>query len=160
MKHLFLFSTIIILLNSCARETECCEDIPTETNTSIETETPMITTAEEVAPLREFPNGFELDSMIRSETDEVLFTQTIYFLKSKSSPKFNDAMKKFVDKLVLSERPTQKNRSLSEQTSFDLWITKMEIKSDVVTCLFRSQSFTEGAAHYNQSDETFEFIFR
>lgn len=158
MKHLFLFSTIIILLNSCARETKCCEDIPTETNT--DTDIQMITTAEEVAPLRQFPNGFELDSMLKSETNEVLFTQTIYFPKSKSSQKFNDAMKKFVEKLVLSERPTQKNQSLSEQTTFDLWITKLELKGDVATCLFRSQSFTEGAAHYNQSDETFEFIFR
>lgn len=160
MKYFFLFILIGLFLNSCARETECCEDVPTETATSHETETPMISTAEEVAPLRQFPNGFELDSMLKSETNEVLFTQTIYFPKSKSSQKFNDAMKKFVEKLVLSERPNQKNQSLNEQTTFDLWVTKMELKGDVATCIFRAQSFTEGAAHYNQSDETFELALR
>ncbi len=160
MKYLFLISLICLLLNSCTRETECCEGIPTEIKTDTDTDIPTITTAEEVSPLRQFPNGFELDSMLRSETNKVLFTQTIYFPKSKSSQKFNDAMKNFVDKLVLSERPTQKNQLLNEQTTFDLWITKMELKDDVATCIFRAQSFTEGAAHYNQSDETFELALR
>ena len=144
MKKPFFF--LLLLLVSCTtkeiakpKETPFAEIIRVET------------TALPVAPLRELPDGFYLDSISYEDTS-INYYCNMYFLQSRTDKQFNEEILDFVHNMEKGEKPTEKNRP--DQTLFMLWPTEVEVSKGNVTCTFTDQSFTEGAAHYNHGSTT------
>jgi len=111
------------------------------------------TTALPLEPLKIFPTSFVPDSTFIEDTT-FNFTSIVYFLKSNEDDELNKSMKQFIQHEVDLEKPENKT---SDQSSFEMWVTNITISENLICILFRKQTFTEGAAHYNHEFLTFNY---
>jgi hypothetical protein len=110
-----------------------------------------LSTALSIKPLKELPASFELDSILDEDTTYNYFT-SIYFPKSNTNKSFNQLMAKFIQQQIGLEKPVKK---AEDQCTFNMWLIKLVNSENLIQCIFREQSYTEGAAHYNHFYSTF-----
>lgn len=112
-----------------------------------------VTTALTIDPLKAYPPFFVLDS-INSEDTTVNYTIRVYFPKSINNAEFNKSIKLFVEHRVNMEKPQEKT---IDNCSFDMWVTDFKISGHLIQYVFREQSVTEGAAHYNHGYSIYNY---
>jgi hypothetical protein len=112
-----------------------------------------LSTALSIKPLKKLSASFELDSILDEDTTYNYFT-SIYFPKSNNDKSFNQLMTKFIQQQIGLEKPDKKSDDLC---TFNMWLIKLANSGNLIQCIFREQSYTEGAAHYNHFYSTFYY---
>lgn len=152
MKNIVLF---IILLSTSCNQTNQNSESDSRQSDSLKADTlnfAIPTTALPVEPLKILPTSFVLDSIF-SEDTAFNYSTRIYFPKSNDD-ELNKSIKQFVEYQISKEKP--ENRT-NDGTSLEIWVTNLKVSEHLIHCLFRQQSFTEGAAHFNHAYLTFNY---
>ena len=157
MRYIILF-VLTFSLFSCQSQNDNKSNDQQNGSTKDTTAFVEPTTRVEVIPLKQFPSGFQLDSVIRTDTS-VSHNITLYFPASVTDLKWNKKVKSFLDKFVKDYYPEKGLYKESEQkyqsSVFDMWVTSFETSDKEIKCTFKMQSYYSGAAHYNQDSATF-----
>lgn len=154
MKNTLLLLLIILIGCEPSHKKQTSQD--TKQSNILKTDTlnfTIPTTALPIEPLRIFPLSFTLDSIFKEDT-VFNYSTKIYFPKSKDNVELNQLIKQFIEHQISIEK--QKNIT-NNGTSFEMWITDLKVSTNLIHCLFRQQTFTQGAAHFNHAYSTLNY---
>ena len=112
-----------------------------------------VTTALPVTPLQELPAGYTLDTRVQKDAARN-YTATLHVPRAVDDAAFNLVMDAFVRQQVEAEQP---DADATEATTLEVWILEARVTGQVTQWLFRAQSYTEGAAHYNHGFLTLNY---
>lgn len=152
---LYIILLYIILLSTSCNQTNQNSESDSIQNDSLKVDNQNFsipTTALPVEPLKILPASFVLDSIF-SEDTTLNYSTTIYFPRSNDD-ELNKSIKQFVVLQTGLEKPESRT---NDRTSLEMWVTNLKVSEHFIHCLFKKQSFTEGAAHSNQEYITFNY---
>jgi hypothetical protein len=117
-----------------------------------------VSTALEILPLTQLPDGFHLDSLF--EKDSLLNHQiTLYYPVSETDPAFNRKLRLFMKKQAAGYKPDERGDEY-QSSFFDMWLTAEEHSGRKQSFTFRMQGYYPGAAHYNHDSAVFTCLVK
>jgi hypothetical protein len=142
----YLFYTYCLLFASCTAQVE-------KQNAGADTSFAMATTALEAQSFTDLPYPFRLSYCSLDDTANALSASTdLPYSLDPSHDKLNAAISSLLNREIDGYR-TERTRSLLtekfDHTSFEGWLTHLARRQQVASMCFLTQSYTEGAAHFN-----------
>ena len=116
------------------------------------------TTALPVTPVNELPNGYTL--VTRVEKDAALnYAATLMVPVAQGAlavddEAFNAVIGAFIRQQVEAAKP---DAGTAGATTLEVWLIGFNVSAGVIQSLFREQTFTQGAAHYNHGFLTLHY---
>lgn len=111
------------------------------------------TTALPVTPVNELPAGFTLVTREMKDGARNFFSR-FHVPRAVENEAFNAVVDAFVLQQVEAEQP---DSGAAEPTSLEVWLIDFRANAELVQCLFRAQTYTQGAAHYNHGFLTLNY---
>ncbi len=111
------------------------------------------TTALPVTPINELPSRYTLVTRVEKEAPR-RYTATLQVPRAVEDENFNRVVEAFVRRRVEAARP---DAAGAGATTLEVWLIGFRETSGVIQLLFREQTYTEGAAHYNHGFSTLHY---
>jgi len=116
------------------------------------------TTALPVTPINELPNHYTLVTRVEKDAARnytaTLMVPVAQGALAADDQAFNAVIEAFVRQQVDAARP---DAGTAEPTTLEVWLIGFNVSAGVIQMLFREQSYTQGAAHYNHSFLTLNY---
>jgi hypothetical protein len=111
------------------------------------------TTALPVTPINELPSRYTLVTRLEKEAPR-RYTATLQVPRAVDDENFNGVVEAFVRRQVEAARP---DADAAGATTLEVWLIGFRETSGIIQLLFREQTYTEGAAHYNHGFSTLHY---
>ncbi|PKN24942.1 MAG: hypothetical protein CVU65_10240 [Deltaproteobacteria bacterium HGW-Deltaproteobacteria-22] len=116
------------------------------------------TTALPVTPINELPNKYTLVTRVEKDAARhytaTLMVPVAQGALAADDQAFNAVVDAFVRRQVEAARP---DAGTAGATTLEVWLIGFNVSTGVIQSLFREQSYTEGAAHYNHGFLTLHY---
>ncbi|MBU1411189.1 hypothetical protein KKC22_06675 [Myxococcota bacterium] len=111
------------------------------------------TTALPVTPVNELPNSHTLVTRVEKDAARN-YTATMMVPRAVDDEAFNGVVDAFVRQQVEAAKP---DAGTAGATTLEVWLIGFNVSAGVIQSLFREQTYTQGAAHYNHGFLTLHY---